>query len=142
MAQETVIHRVDAEKALGQPPEPIPDDLAVDGVDEVLVTFLGYGSRRWPEEFGPALKETTGRTVRLSAAGRSWLVTLTPDGVDVGLGATTPADRPEGAAAVVEGAPAALLRWLWARGGEDELRFAGDGGAVTELRGALAAATV
>jgi len=142
MAQETVIHRIDAEKALGQPLAPIPDDLAVDGVDEILVIFLGYASRRWPEEFGPALKEATGRTVRLSAAGRSWLVTMTSDGIDVRIGATTPADRPDGAVAFVDGPPSALLRWLWARGGEDELRFDGDSGAVTELRSALATATL
>ena len=45
MAQETVIHRVDAELAAGEPIAPIPDDLAVDGIDEVLERFLAYGSR-------------------------------------------------------------------------------------------------
>ncbi|TML25945.1 MAG: maleylpyruvate isomerase family protein, partial [Actinobacteria bacterium] len=39
MAQETVIHRVDAEQALGEPLAEIPDDLALDGVDEVLERF-------------------------------------------------------------------------------------------------------
>src|SRR5262249_19609333 len=51
MAHETVIHRVDAEQALGEPLAPIPDDLAVDGIDEVLVRFLSYGSVLWREEF-------------------------------------------------------------------------------------------
>ena len=44
MAQETVIHRVDAELALGEPFAPIPDDLALDGIDEVLERFLAFGT--------------------------------------------------------------------------------------------------
>ena len=42
MAQETVMHRIDAELAAGLPVTPVPDDLALDGVDEVLKRFLGY----------------------------------------------------------------------------------------------------
>jgi uncharacterized protein (TIGR03083 family) len=42
MAQETVVHRIDAEQAAGRPVTTVPDDLAVDGVDEVLKRFLGY----------------------------------------------------------------------------------------------------
>jgi uncharacterized protein (TIGR03083 family) len=34
MAEETVIHRIDAELGTAQPVEPIPDDLAIDGIDE------------------------------------------------------------------------------------------------------------
>jgi Mycothiol maleylpyruvate isomerase N-terminal domain len=33
MAQETVIHRVDAELRTGQPVAPVPPDFAVDGLD-------------------------------------------------------------------------------------------------------------
>ena len=44
MAQETVIHRIDAELAAGLPVTPVPDDLAADGVDEVLKRMLAYGS--------------------------------------------------------------------------------------------------
>src|ERR1700760_1394690 len=36
MAQETVIHRIDAELACGALVAPVADDLAVDGVDELL----------------------------------------------------------------------------------------------------------
>jgi uncharacterized protein (TIGR03083 family) len=138
MAQETAIHRVDAELALGQPVAPIPDDLAVDGVDEILLIFVGYGSRRWPEEFEPALKDATGRAVRLSTVGHSWLVSASRTGIDVRSGADGGAAQ---VAASIDGEPAALLRWLWARGGEESLRFDGDGDAVTELRSILAPAT-
>ena len=52
MAQETVIHRIDAELAAGGAVSPVPADIALDGVDEVLVRFLGFGSTAWPDGFG------------------------------------------------------------------------------------------
>jgi uncharacterized protein (TIGR03083 family) len=39
MAQEVAVHRWDALDALGRP-EPIPHDLAVDGIDEAITVFL------------------------------------------------------------------------------------------------------
>ena len=57
MAHETVIHRVDAELAAGEPIAGIPADLAADGIDEVLETFLAYASRKWPEDFGDLLRD-------------------------------------------------------------------------------------
>ncbi len=135
MAQETVIHRIDAELALGEPVMPVADDLAVDGVDEVLVVFLSYISRRWPEELGPALKEASGETVRVGTGARSWSVTATPQGVEVGTG------DPGTVAAVITGPPDPLLRWLWGRGGDDEILFDGDPAAVAQLRRLLVAAT-
>ena len=36
MAQEKVIHSMDAELGIGQPVAPVPADLAVDGIDELL----------------------------------------------------------------------------------------------------------
>src|SRR5262245_3152590 len=39
MANETAIHRVDADLAAGRAGEPIADDLSVDGIDEVLGAF-------------------------------------------------------------------------------------------------------
>jgi uncharacterized protein (TIGR03083 family) len=43
MAQETVVHRIDAELAAGLPVTRVPASLAVDGVDEVLKLMLAYG---------------------------------------------------------------------------------------------------
>jgi uncharacterized protein (TIGR03083 family) len=136
MAQETVIHRIDAELALDEKSAPIPADLALDGVDEVLTLFLDYISHRWAEEFGPALKDASGHPVRVATDGGSWLATVAPTGVDVDVtGSTAPA------AATVTGAPEPLLRWLWARGGDDDVRLDGDAEAIAELRGVLGAAT-
>jgi uncharacterized protein (TIGR03083 family) len=51
MAQETVVHRMDAQLAAGETLTVAPDDLAIDGVDEVLKRFLEYGAAEWPEEY-------------------------------------------------------------------------------------------
>ena len=134
MAQETVIHRIDAELALREEVRPIPEDLALDGADEVLEIFLAYSSQQYADEFGPELKEASGRSVRLTSGPRSWLVTADPTGVRLD-GDGTPV-------ATVTAPPDAMLRWLWARGGEDRLQVSGATDAVTELRGLLAAVTI
>jgi uncharacterized protein (TIGR03083 family) len=135
MAQETVIHRVDAELALGEPVRPIPDDLAVDGVDEVLAIFLGYGSHRWPGQFAADLKDTTGGAVEVSTAGGRWLVTPAAGGIEVGASGAAPVE------ATVSGAPDPLLRWLWGRGGDGTVRMNGDADALARLRRLLVIAT-
>jgi hypothetical protein len=73
MAQETVIHRVDAELGAGAAIAPIPDDLAADGIDELLVAFVQYGTITWPDEFTELLASAGGRTVRAATPLRSWL---------------------------------------------------------------------
>jgi uncharacterized protein (TIGR03083 family) len=114
MAQETVIHRVDAEQALGEPLAPIPDDLAVDGVDEVLVRFLSYASVLWHEDFEKQLPAEEPAPVLVRAGEHAWRVRITPDGVLVGP------PLPE-AGATISGSPEQVLLWLWRRvdGGVD-----------------------
>jgi uncharacterized protein (TIGR03083 family) len=133
MAQETVIHRIDAELALGLPVSPVPDDLAVDGIDEVLERFLAYGSRVWREDFGDLLDDLDGRAVRVGAADRSWVVSLDKDGVSI-------LERGESAASV-SGGPEAVLLWLWRRAGDATVTVDGNAGLVAELRELLRAAT-
>jgi uncharacterized protein (TIGR03083 family) len=135
MAQETVIHRVDAELALGESIVPIPADLATDGIDEVLEVFVSYGTRTWVEEFGPLLKETLGYRVLVRSGGASWLVASSSQGVEVTAGGDGPSD------ATVSGEPDAVLRWLWARAGDDAVSIEGSGKAVDELRQFLTIAT-
>ncbi|MGH3740639.1 MAG: maleylpyruvate isomerase family mycothiol-dependent enzyme, partial [Micromonosporaceae bacterium] len=77
MAQETVIHRVDAE-LVADDVTAIPNDLAVDGIDEVLSIFLGWDSldtigREGPDSW-PALAVADGRAVEVRAGGRVWSV--------------------------------------------------------------------
>ena len=134
MAQETVIHRVDGEQAAGATLAPIPDDLALDGIDEVLVCFLSYASRDYPQMFGDLLTNCDGRAVRLDAGGASWSVRLAPSGVAVSTEVSDTAAR-------VRGEPAEVLLWLWRRVGDDAVRLEGDAEPVAKLRQLLEVAT-
>jgi uncharacterized protein (TIGR03083 family) len=146
MAQETVIHRVDAELALGLPVSPIPEDLALDGVDEALERFLAYGSKVWREDFGDLLDDLDGRAVRITVGGgpagqgggknagdMSWVAALAKDGVTV-------SERGDSAASV-SGAPQPVLLWLWRRAGDDVVGMDGDRTLVAKLSALLGAAT-
>jgi uncharacterized protein (TIGR03083 family) len=139
MAHETVIHRIDAELALANGDhagvQPVAEDLALDGIDEVLVMFLAYASTRWPEDFGDDLATADRRPVVIASGGASWVVRAAPDGVRVA--AAEAAD----AGAMVQAAPAEMLRWLWGRGGEDAIAIDGDSGLVIGLRRLLVIAT-
>jgi uncharacterized protein (TIGR03083 family) len=128
MAQETVVHRVDAESAHGRP-GPVPADLAADGVDEALAVFLA-----------PCLEDRPvgghGESLRLEATdtGDSWRVRLLPTGIEVGPG-SAPAD------ATAAGAAADLLLWLWGRRPADPLELTGDPALVPRVRELAAEAT-
>lgn len=132
MAQETVIHRVDAELAAGVPIAPIPDDLAADGIDEVLKVFLEFTSEAWNKYFD--LAEADGRPIEITADGRSWLVRPTPERVLV-------TDGGGGAVARVSGTPTEVLLWAWRRAADDTVTIDGDAEAVRTLRHHLGTAT-
>ncbi|RLK60521.1 maleylpyruvate isomerase family mycothiol-dependent enzyme [Actinokineospora cianjurensis] len=132
MAQEAVIHRIDAELAAGVESAPVPVDLATDGVDEVLITFLAFASSAYPAGFDGALDTLDGRTVRVEAGASSWYVTLAPT-ITV-----TPNGTPS---ATVRGEPEAILRWLWRRADDENITIEGDKTLVTTLHDLLKSAT-
>ncbi|WP_433509183.1 maleylpyruvate isomerase family mycothiol-dependent enzyme [Nonomuraea sp. CA-143628] len=137
MAQETVIHRVDAELAAGLPVTPAADDLALDGVDEGLKVMLAYEFAHYPESFAEALRPDLKEAIAVVGGERAWLVRATPTEVTV---ADEAADRAvEQARTVVSGAPDELLRWVWGRGGE--VSVTGDPEQATYLRRLLSLAT-
>ncbi|MFE2287105.1 maleylpyruvate isomerase family mycothiol-dependent enzyme [Streptomyces sp. NPDC059443] len=115
MLFETLVHRVDAELALGLVPH-VDRALAVDGIDEFL-TNLPFAS-----PFAPltAQLRAPDRTVRFSCTdgdgGRDgygdWLVGLRPDGFAL---LTGPTDSRAAAAATVRGTAADLLMLLYGR---------------------------
>ena len=121
MAHESVVHRVDAELAAGAEPSVIPDDLAADGVDEVLKAFLEYGSEVSYEEFAEALSSSTGQTVLVTVGDRVWSVTLRPEGV-----AVAGAEPGSKADARITGDPAAVLLWVWRRADDRVVTIEGD----------------
>lgn len=128
MAQETVIHRVDAELGAGVPQAPIPDDLAVDGIDEFLYVMLVYGTTAWHDWASEVLQGTDGGAVRLATTDHAWVVRPSPEGVEVVVDPTAEA------LAEVAGAPADLQRWLWGRAGDEAVVIAGDTDRIARLR--------
>ena len=134
MAQETVIHRLDAELAAHSiEADPVPVDLAIDGIDEVLRLFLAYHVKSWPEEFTEAFAGVKPCTVRVAVTGPApaeWLVRI-------GEGTVT-IDAPAGdgiADGVVQGGAEEVLRWLW---GRELTPLPVEGDAVVVLRRLLA----
>jgi uncharacterized protein (TIGR03083 family) len=138
MAQETVIHRVDAELAAGLPVTPAAADLALDGVDEGLKVMLAYDFARYPEDFAEAARDDPkGAAIAVVGGERAWLVRPSPTEVAV---EDETADRAvEQAETVVSGSPDELLRWVWGRGGE--VSVTGDPGHAAYLRKLVSLAT-
>lgn len=125
MAQETAVHRWDAESAAygvdgaGE----IDPELADDGVDELL-GWLRWG---WDEEPQDA---ASGQRVLVSTGDHSWTVQLDRTVVAVEGGAGE-------AAALLAGEPTAVLLDLWGRPGQD-VATGGDTAALALLRERLA----
>lgn len=120
MAQESVVHRVDVESAFDAV-SAVDDDLAVDGIDEVLDWFLCYQA----EDVG---SDAPGRgTVAVRTGDHIWRLALEPATV-------TLSREPGHADAVVSGEPSELLLWLWGRRPDTAVSREGDETAVAGLR--------
>lgn len=141
MAHETLIHRIDAEQAYGLDSD-IDEDLAADGIDEILNVMMS-GAPSWAScQFGR-------RVARLEVPGRSWTIRL---GSFSGISPNTQityTDEPtlelvesDGELqTVLSGSAAALDRWLWGRASLGELTIQGDRYLVTEVRAIAREAT-
>ena len=127
MAQETAVHRIDAELAIGAP-TPVDAELAVDGVDEILVIMYAGD---WSDEPDEA---ATGQRVAISTGGRTWLVTLEREAVTV-------AEEVGDTEATLSGAPSDVLLWLWGRAPDQRLTRSGNEDAIRLLRARLVLAT-
>ena len=139
MAQETVIHRIDAELGAGQPVGPVPDDLAIDGTDELFKVFLAFSVAEWGDYFTDVLSGSPGHTYTVRTDGAAWQLRTGPGRFDATDG---PGD---GAADVtVTGPPEAMLRWGWHReapGAPSQVSVQGDPAAVAELHRCIVTAT-
>jgi uncharacterized protein (TIGR03083 family) len=126
LAQETAVHRVDVESTLGGG-EPIDNDLALDGIDEVLDLFL---TEHRDKQAAPG----SGERVLVRTGEHAWTVRLNADRVEVerGLG---PSD------AVITADPSDLLLWLWGRRPDEMVHVEGERAAASALRAALLTAT-
>lgn len=102
MAQETSIHRWDAENAVGDP-RPIDVELAVDGIDEAA----GMLAMRLSMQPEPALNGALGLEATDEAFSRT--LHLTPGGLEQ-------QDGTAGATAVIRGTASDIQLWLTGRG--------------------------
>jgi uncharacterized protein (TIGR03083 family) len=111
-AQETAIHRYDAELAAGTP-TPIDTDLAVDGIDEILTVFLP----RLADNFGPMGDGTV--HLHCTDADGEWLFTRRDGEISV------TAEHAKGDVAA-RGTASDLLLFVWRRVPVDALEVFGD----------------
>ena len=134
LAQESLIHRIDGEQALGLPSD-IDQDLATDGVDEVLARIAAG----WPP-WGTV--EFADRVARLEVPGRSWTLNLgllsgtSPrSGKDyVDMPVLELVDSGESLKTVVSGSAGAMDCWLWGRTGLGDLTVQGDRSIAASVR--------
>ena len=117
MAQETLVHRWDAEKAAGVDPITVDHDMGVDGVDELVDAFLPLLFMRGPQE------GLTGSLHLHATDGGDgegeWWVGLSPTGAEVRH------EHAKGDVAV-RGPAAELLLLVWNRRPADGLEVFGD----------------
>jgi hypothetical protein len=121
------VHRVDVETQFG-PRSAIDEELAVDGIDEILTCMLDGDDEAATDAPGAG-------SVNVIAGDAWWSVLLE--------GATTVVEDGEnpGADAELTGDPGELLLYLWGRAGIDALSVSGDASKVALMRARLATAT-
>lgn len=143
-AHEALIHRLDAELTAGDL-TPLDPELAADGVDEALAVMFG-GTPPWGA-FTP-LPEDLPRHVRVDLTDRDesvWVLLGHFTGTDPESGTRheaiedisvvgDPGGEPD---VVVDGPAGAMDAWLWRRGGDAEIRVAGDQSAYDHFRRAV-----
>lgn len=119
IAQETVVHRIDAELTATGSFTPVDPDFAIDGINEMFDMFVPASG---PEDIGG-----DGETVHLHAtdAEGEWLVTVHPQTITVERG------HAKGDAAV-RGTASDLLLFVWGRSFGQPERI-GDEAAIEKL---------
>lgn len=113
MAQETAVHRVDAERAAGRSEHEVEASLAADGIDEYLFRFLPWTARA-AEPLGGSVH------VHCTDTEGEWTVTPRNDGPD---DVTTGHAKGD---AALRGRAHHLLMALWRRDGTEHLDVFGD----------------
>ncbi|WP_327040622.1 maleylpyruvate isomerase family mycothiol-dependent enzyme [Micromonospora ureilytica] len=115
--QQVAVHTYDAQVAVGAP-QPLPDEVALDGVDEFVTTCVAT-TAAWPHK--PAVVDYH------AAEGRSWRLWFSADGARTARLRTPFADEgPEVAHVSVRGTANELVMFCYGRITMDALRIEGD----------------
>jgi uncharacterized protein (TIGR03083 family) len=118
--QQMAVHTYDAQLAVGAP-QPLPEAVALDGVDEFLSTCCATRSP-WPHE--PAVVDYH------ASEGRSWRLRLSADGARVAADPTPSEGAPDfSARATAHG----LVMALYGRNGLESLEIQGDARVFDQL---------
>ena len=119
MAHETLVHRIDAEQAVGRAPA-VEAELAADNIDELLHNATAPGVRAFPNLKALALPQDGDSTLHLHCTDTpgEWLLRRTAEGFAYDEG------HAKGAAAV-RGSARELLLWINRRGAA-EVEVVGD----------------
>jgi len=132
MVHETLVHRIDIEQAAGTAPHEIPEDLAIDGIDEALTLWFGH---KLPLL---GLAGTKAGSVGIRSGGHSWIARAGP-GETVAWRCS--AEEAEQADDVVSGEPERVYRWLWGRAGPTAVAVQGGHDQAAQLWALLRLAT-
>lgn len=149
MAHETTVHRVDVQGAAGVDIDEVAEDIAVDGIDEVLTLWFEHRLRELN------MAGTRDHKVTVRSGGREWLTMATTERTSTKRAWSTeeelPGDRPVWvdpaeedqwtAEAVVSGAPMEVYLWLWGRVSNQRVQLSGDRDAIAQLWALLRLAT-
>jgi uncharacterized protein (TIGR03083 family) len=132
MAHEAAIHRVDVELAHDDV-TPIDQELALDGVDEVLRLFLAgdYSDEEIPDQ--------PGTVAQIRSGGTAWRVVMEPKAIVAQVYLDRWPEMPVDA--TVSGEPLPMYLWLWGRGPRDPLAVDGDVSVADQLRERMHMAT-
>jgi uncharacterized protein (TIGR03083 family) len=115
--QEIAVHTYDAQVTLGAP-QPLPDEVALDGVDEFLTTCVAT-TAAWPHK--PAVIDYH------ATEGRSWRLWFSADGARTArLPTPVAGEGPEAAYASARGTANELVMFCYGRITMDSLRLDGD----------------
>lgn len=126
MALEAAVHRYDAELAHDDP-TPVADDLALDGIDEVLRVMLA--GPWWAERV--VTEHPVDSVVVVESDGHAWSCDVRPKSVTISSGPDP------SAAAKVSGEPERVFLWLWGRVDDGSVELSGDAATVAEFRARL-----
>ena len=122
---EAAVHTYDAQLAAGAAqPSPLPEHVAVDGVEEFIIT-CGTTKVPWPHE--PATIDVC------VTEGPSWRITLSGDGASVRRLPDADAGS-EAASAFIRGAASDVVLALYDRIAMDKLELGGDVRVIEQLR--------
>ncbi|MDQ0379971.1 maleylpyruvate isomerase N-terminal domain-containing protein [Amycolatopsis thermophila] len=132
MAHETTVHRIDVQRAADVIVDEAGDDVAIDGVDEVLALWF---AQRLPML---GLSGTSAGTVGIRTGGHSWIARAGPGETLARRCSEEEAGRADG---TVTGSPVAVYEWLWGRRGHAGVTWDGSDDAIGQFWALLRLAT-